>query len=202
MRGYLANLSPDDYKRLFRPYLPEWIDGKSFLEKFGPTIDKATTVEPTEKYHVQAATDHHVLEANRVRNFVTFLEEAVTLPIDAPRRLHLLNKAGHLMYGSHISYTRDAKMGADECDLLVELARARESAGIYGAKITGGGCGGTVAVLCNRGEATDAAIAEIMKVYQQRTGQEPRVFSDSSPGAWQVGTTEIPNLKSQISNFK
>ncbi len=202
LNGYLANLSPDDYKRLFRPYLPEMIDGKSFLEKFGPTIDKATTVDATEKYHVQQATDHHVLEANRVRNFVTFLDEAATLTPDNPRRAHLLNKAGHLMYASHISYTRDAKMGADECDLLVELARNREYAGIYGAKITGGGCGGTVAILCNQGNQTDAAIAEIVAEYKSKTSLDPRVFSQSSPGAWQVGTIEIPNLKSQISNLK
>jgi hypothetical protein len=45
------------------------------------------------------------------------------------------------MYGSHLSYTNDAMLGADECDLLVDLVRARESAGLYGAKITGGGSG-------------------------------------------------------------
>jgi len=76
--------------------------------------------------------------------------------------------------------------------LLVELVRARESAGLYGAKITGGGSGGTVAVLGELGESVDAAIEEIMKVYQQRTGRKPEAFLESSPGAWHVGATIVP----------
>jgi L-arabinokinase len=190
MNGYLANLSPDDYKRYFRPHLPEWLEGHAFLDQYHSTIDRATTVDPAVKYHVQRATDHHVLEANRVRNFVLFLEEAAAMSVDSGLRAPLLNKAGHLMYASHISYTRDALMGADECDLLVALARKRESAGIYGAKITGGGCGGTVAVLCDRGERADKAVVEIVAEYNQQTGKEARVFMESSPGAWQVGTLE------------
>jgi galactokinase len=190
MNGYLANLNPDDYKRFFRPYLPEWMDGRTFLDQYGSTIDRATSVDAAVKYRVQRATDHHVLEAQRVRNFVRFLEEAGNEPADSAKRGGLLNKAGHLMYASHVSYTRDALMGADECDLLVALARERESSGLYGAKITGGGCGGTVAILCDRGERPDAAVAEIVAEYHRRTGNEARVFLDSSPGAWQVGTME------------
>ena len=190
MHGYLANLSPDDYKRLFRPYLPQWMAGQEFLDQFGGTIDKATRVDPSERYHVQQATDHHVLEANRVRNFVRFMEEAGAIEESSAPRRHLLNKAGHLMYASHISYTRDAMQGADECDLLVDLVRQRESAGLYGAKITGGGCGGTVAVLCDSGSGVDASLEEIMSEYHRQTGNEPRLFGAASPGAWQVRTVE------------
>jgi L-arabinokinase len=142
MNGYLANLPLEDYKKFFRPYLPESIKGGQFLLQYGPTIDKATAVEPDTEYHVQSATDHHVFEAHRVAEFVKYLEQAAALSLDDGGRKLLLDKAGHLMYASHISYTKDAKLGADECDLLVELARERASAGIYGAKITGGGNGG------------------------------------------------------------
>jgi L-arabinokinase len=190
MNGCLANLAPDDYKRFFRPYLPESMDGRTFLDQYGSTIDRATAVDAAVEYHVQRATDHHVLEAQRVRNFVRFMEQAAELPADSAKRGGLLSKAGHLMYASHVSYTRDALMGADECDLLVDLARRRESAGLYGAKITGGGCGGTVALLCDRGSRADAAIKEIVADYRLHTGNEARVFLDSSPGAWQVGTME------------
>ena len=37
------------------------------------------------------------------------------------------------MYASHFSYTNDAMLGSDECDLLVKLVRDRERAGLYGA---------------------------------------------------------------------
>ena len=189
--GYLANLEPEDYKKFFRPYLPEYIKGGEFLLKFGGTFDTATKVEPDVNYHVQHAADHHVLESRRVRNFVEFLTDAAALPIGSKERDTLLNKAGHLMYASHISYTEEAMLGADECDLLVKLVREREHAGLYGAKITGGGSGGTVAVLANEGEQVDRAIDEIMKLYEEQTGRKPEAFLGSSPGAWAAGTAVV-----------
>jgi L-arabinokinase len=188
MNGYLANLDPEDYKRLFRPYLPEQILGKDFLEQFGPTIDTATSVEPGQSYHVRQAADHHVLEARRVRNFVAHLETASKLAPASPGRKLALDKAGHLMYASHLSYTNDALLGAPECDLIVDLVRKRERMGLYGAKITGGGSGGTVAVLADIGGPCEQALGEIMAEYEAQTGRKPEAFLGSSPGAWAVGT--------------
>ena len=195
MNGYLANLDPDDYKTFFRPYLPESIAGGEFLDRFGPTIDAATTVDAATNYPVQAAADHHVLEARRVKQFAAFLEKAGTLDKtsdDYPkRRGTLLDKAGHLMYASHKSYGDKAGLGSDETDLLVKLARAQEPAGLYGAKITGGGSGGTVAVLADNSEKADAAFDQIVADYQTQTGITPDVIRGSSPGAWEVGTVAV-----------
>jgi L-arabinokinase len=190
MAGYLANLDPDHYKRIFRPALPEEITGQDFLDKYTNTIDAATTIDPNVTYPIVHAADHHVLEARRVKNFVAFLEEAMAAP-DAAKRGFALDKAGHLMYASHQSYSHDAMLGADECDLLVKLLRAREPAGLYGAKITGGGSGGTVAVLADISEKADAAIADVMREYEKQTGRKPELFSGSSPGAWHVGTALV-----------
>jgi len=194
LRGYLANFDPDDYKRIFRPALPEAIKGGEFLLKYGPTIDAATTVEPDVIYPVTHAVDHHVLEARRVVNFADFIEQAAALTAegaaaDSRERGRLLDKAGHLMYASHLSYTNDAMLGAPECDLLVQLVRDRERHGLYGAKITGGGSGGTVAILADDGDRADAAIAEIMAEYARQTGRRPEAFTGTSPGAWHVGTS-------------
>ena len=193
LRGYLANLDPDDYKRIFRPALPESINGGEFLLKYGPTIDPATTVEPDVVYPVIHAVDHHVLEARRVANFADLLEQAAALTAegagpDSRERGRLLDKAGHLMYASHLSYTNDAMLGAPECDLLVQLVRDRERHGLYGAKITGGGSGGTVAILADEGPRADAAIAEVMTEYERQTANKPEAFTGTSPGAWHVGT--------------
>jgi L-arabinokinase len=189
MNGYLANLDPDDYKTLFREHIPEEISGQEFLNRYGPTIDTATTISPLIRYHVQHATDHHVLEARRVQRFVDFLAQA-NMAAGAARKL-LLDKAGHLMYASHLSYTNDAMLGAPECDLLVQLVRERESAGLYGAKITGGGSGGTVGILAEQAQSVDAAIAEIMKIYSEKTGKTPEAFVGTSPGAWHLGTAVV-----------
>jgi galactokinase len=175
-RGYLANLDQDHYKSLFRPLLPEVIKGNDFLDRFRPLVDHASQVDPNTEYHVQQAADHHVLEARRVRQFVTFLEQASQHEVGTRPRMLALDKAGHLMYASHISYTNDALLGAPECDLLVKLVRDREREGFYGARITSRGCGGTVAVLCNQGPRTDAALAAIMAEYDKQTGKPATLF--------------------------
>jgi L-arabinokinase len=192
MRGYLANLALDDYKMMFREYVPEFLQGKDFIDRYGTTTDRATKVDPDINYHVQHATDHHVFEASRVKNFATFIEEAGRMPMGSVEQTRLLDKAGHLMYASHLSYTNDAMLGADECDLLVKLIRENERKGLFGAKITGGGSGGTVAVLCRQGQGVDAVIDEIVQQYEEQTSRKPEIIQGTSPGAWSAGTVCIP----------
>ena len=191
MRGYLANLDPEDYKRLFRPRLPESMKGGDFIARYGRTFDTATQPQPDVDYHVQLATDHHVLEARRVREFARHLEEAGSRLATAAQRKLSLDKAGHLMYASHKSYGDNALLGASECDVLVDLVRANEPAGLYGAKITGGGSGGTVAVLCDEGDRAGAKLREIMSEYERRVGNAPTLFEASSPGGWAAGTRVV-----------
>lgn len=189
--GYLANVDPDDYKRLFRDHLPQFITGEEFLRRYPKgTSDKATRVEPHVRYPVQHAADHHILEARRVKQFVQFLRDA-DATADPKERRWLLDKAGHLMYASHHSYTHDAMLGAPECDVIVELVRKYENVGFYGAKITGGGAGGTVAVLCNDAPEVDTALQQIRSEYSSRTGKASTLLSGSSPGAWHVGTSLV-----------
>ena len=55
------------------------------------------------------------------------------------------------MYESHASYGR-CGLGSKGTDRLVALVRGEgPAAGLYGARITGGGSGGTVAVIGRRG---------------------------------------------------
>ena len=52
-----------------------------------------------------------------------------------------------MMYGANESYRSNCNLSIEEVDFLVEAVRKRGTAkGLYGAKITGGGTGGTVAV--------------------------------------------------------
>jgi len=60
---------------------------------------------------------------------------------------------------------------------------------LYGARITGGGSGGTVAVLGLR-EAGDA-IANVVERYSAETGYQPYVFSGSSPGSAAFGVLNL-----------
>jgi galactokinase len=177
MSGYLANLDPEDYKRLFRPTLPEFINGKDFLDRFAKDAGDLA-IDPNEKYAVQHAADHHILEARRVRRFCEFLEAADS-STDTKRQLQL-DSAGHLMYASHLSYSNDAMLGHENCDLLVKLIRDRRQDGILGARITRAGCGGIVAVLAEESERVDEATEEILLAYKQRTGIEASVLKTSA----------------------
>ncbi|MGN6725200.1 MAG: GHMP family kinase ATP-binding protein [Tepidisphaeraceae bacterium] len=191
MQGFLANLALNDYKKYFRPYLPEKVKGGQFLLQFGGTIPRGTSVEPDFNYPVQSATDHHVFEAHRVKEFVRYLEAARDLQSQDPQRKLTLDKAGHLMYASHISSTKDAGLGHDACDLLVDLIRQSEADGFYGARITAGGCGGTVAVLCDAGPGVDEAVGRIQRAYEAKTGLTSEAFLASTPGAWAAGTVVV-----------
>jgi L-arabinokinase len=93
------------------------------------------------------------------------------------------------MFESHASYSA-CGLGSSGTDLLVELVRsAGQSQGLYGAKITGGGSGGTVAVI-GKADAYPAMI-RIAAEYNRQTGYEPYLFSGSSLGAAAFGHLKL-----------
>ena len=83
---------------------------------------------------------------------------------------------GELMYQSHYAYT-ECGLGCEATDCIVELAR---SEGLLGAKMTGGGAGGTVAILMRKG--SEEAFARVVSRYTERYGKSPYIFEGSSPG--------------------
>jgi L-arabinokinase len=93
------------------------------------------------------------------------------------------------MYAAHRSYGA-CGLGSDGTDRLVELARAAGPAqGVFGAKITGGGSGGTVAVLATR--AAEPVVRELAARYREETGRGAGVFTDSGPGAMETGVLRL-----------
>jgi galactokinase len=164
----LCDLDPEGLRREYYELLPARLSGSDFVRKYGETDDPVTRVDPVETYSVRGAVEHAVYENARVLRFKSLLEQNPVEP-------HLLTRAGQLMYGSHWSYGRRIGLGAAETDLLVRLAReAGPTAGIYGAKITGGGSGGTVALLTN--ESARPMVEQIAVEYARRTGREPEVL--------------------------
>jgi L-arabinokinase len=93
------------------------------------------------------------------------------------------------MYESHASYGT-CGLGSKGTDCLVALVRAEgPSAGLYGARITGGGSGGTVAVIGRRDAVP--AIARVADAYERQTGYRPHVFAGSSPGVKVFGSRSV-----------
>ena len=186
--GYLARISWLDFVSL-KSTLPSRIQGSEFLAQFGETGDSVTSIEIHASYNVIAATSHGIEENERVAGFVQELQEAID--DDKSYLNEHLTKAGLKMYSSHKSYT-SIGLGCVETDLLVELGHAAgPSKGIYGAKITGGGSGGTVAFL-TYGDRAARTISEIAAAYQAQTGLTPQIFTGGqSPGAMAFGSDEL-----------
>ena len=179
--GYLANVLPSELARHFVDVLPETMDGAAFLERYGPTTDPVTTIDPDRSYAVHAATVHPIHEHFRVRAFARLLGRD-----PCAQTLLLL---GELMRQAHASYGA-CGLGTAGTDRLVDLVtEAGPGAGLFGAKITGGGCGGTVAVL-GRADA-EGAVRQVAERYRGGTGPAPTVFAGSSPGSVSAGTFRL-----------
>jgi galactokinase len=179
---YLANVAPGEFERELVPMLPEEISGDDFLLRYGGTSDNVTEVKPGCRYRVRAPASHPVYERQRAESFRELL---CAVPPDEERRIRL----GSLMYESHASYGA-CGLGSPGTDRLVKLVEsAGPAAGLYGARITGGGSGGTVAVIGRKDAA--AAVAQVADTYERATGYRPYVFSGSSPGVAAFGAELI-----------
>jgi len=164
--GYLARVSPEEFAR-YQNSLPDEMPGAEFLGRYGGTTDAVTTVEPGRVYPVRRATRHPVLEQQRVERFLALLGELDESP-DASADL------GRLMRGSHDSYGA-CGLGSAPTDRLVRLVEeAGAASGLFGARITGGGSGGTVAILGT--DAAAGAVARIAARYREETGRGGTVF--------------------------
>jgi galactokinase len=181
-QGYLANISPSVWETYYRKRLPLTLDGASFLERYGGTTDSITQIDPRKTYAIRQPTAHPINEHHRVRLFRSLLQTS-------PATDEQLALLGELMYQSHASYN-SCGLGSSGTDRLVELTRlAGPTAQLYGAKITGGGSGGTVAVLARKN--TDEAIHAITQQYERETGLKTTILRGSSPGADAWGTLQL-----------
>jgi L-arabinokinase len=178
--GYLANLDTDEFESRYEPALPESLDGAEFLARYGGITDSATRVDPGRAYPVRAATAHPVRENARVHAFAEIL--------DAWPGLEAARDLGLLMYAAHESYS-SCGLGSPETDLLVEMVKADGGRSLYGAKITGGGSGGTVAILGHRDAGE--AVASLVAQYEARAERRALVISGSSPGARAFGVLRL-----------
>ena len=87
------------------------------------------------------------------------------------------SKIGPLMAGSHRSLDHDFEVSCDELDLMVEIANEIGfEGGVLGARMTGGGFGGSTVTLCRTQDASK--IAETLhQRYLEKTGITPLIFA-------------------------
>ena len=132
-------------------------------------LDEATAALGSER--LAARTRHVVSEIARTRAFIELLDEG---PLEGVR----LAVAGALLNDSHDSLRDDYEVSCEELDVAVEAARG---AGAHGARMTGGGFGGSAIALVDAHAVEDVARA-VAAAYAER-GWEPPHFIRSLPGA-------------------
>lgn len=146
--GYLANISVSEFESKFKNLLPETMKGSEFIETFNQTIDSVTHVDPETVYAIHTCTSHPVYENERVRQFMKILQN------QNPD----VNRLGRLMRESHESYSA-CGLGSERTDEIVNEFDLFPS--VTGAKITGGGSGGTVCALAVGNEG----INDVLRVH-------------------------------------
>jgi len=182
--GYLANLSPALFHEKYENNLPLNLNSAEYLADYGFHVDPYTPLKEGVTYHIHANTQYAVEENYRVQLFSELSRGASLAP--SKRSFQLM---GELMYQSHYAYT-ECGLGAKATDFIVDLFRNEGvKNGIYGAKITGGGAGGTVAILAEKSAAE--IVHRIFKQYAQSGMGDPYLFEGSSDGADAFGILKI-----------
>ncbi len=103
----------------------------------------------------------------RARHVVT--ENArVIAAVDAMRREDAV-ELGRLLLESHASMRDDFEVSLPDIDRLVEIAAAQSDT--YGARLTGGGFGGAIVLLC-RTSAARRVVDRTLEIYRADTGRE------------------------------
>ncbi|MDO4258470.1 MAG: galactokinase [Actinomycetaceae bacterium] len=113
---------------------------------------------------------HVISEVARTRAFIDVLKEG---PLEGQR----LQVAGALMNDSHDSLRDDYEVSCPELDTAVDVARLR---GAYGARMTGGGFGGSAIALVDVGKG--AEIAEAIATAYENQGWEAPHFMIATAG--------------------
>lgn len=182
--GYLANVSEEELSELGQG-LPRQMTGAEFIAQYDGITDSVTVVRPDRQYPVRAATKHPVREHARVRRFADLLASLSERPAAAA-------EMGRLMQESHRSYGA-CGLGSSGTDRLVELVAAvGPERGLFGAKITGGGSGGTVAVFGTT--EAEPLVRDVATRYAAKTSRRASVFTASGPGAAEIGVLRLESL--------
>lgn len=119
---------------------------------------------------------------SRCRHVVTENERTL-LAADALRASDF-EAMGRLMFKSHESLRDDYAVSCAELDVMVEIAASIE--GVYGARMTGGGFGGSTVNLVQR-DALEEFQEKVAAEYNKATRKIPTIYiSESGDGAGEI----------------
>jgi galactokinase len=151
------------------------------IRQFLPNVRalRDLTIEDLEKYP-SVLSD---VDFRRCRHVIT--ENARVNEAKAALQDSDLMRFGQLMYLSHDSLDRDYEVSCRELNLMVDLAR--KVAGVYGARMTGGGFGGCTINLVET-QVVSEFRTSVAREYEHVTGLSPQIFVSHLAG----GASALP----------
>jgi galactokinase len=180
-KGFLANIPVAVFEQKYISLLPGEISGEDFLSRYKVSIDPVTTIDEQKIYKPLVCGSHPVYENARVNDFKTLLK---TFKKQDDKEGALV-RMGSLMLKSHESYSA-VGLGNEFTDKIVEMVRdAGTNKGVFGARVSGGGNGGTVCIL-SYGKEGKNSVKEIYGRYKKEVKRKLFLFSGSSHGAYKL----------------
>lgn len=139
---FITQLTPSIVRGVSEEVLPTHLPGSEFLARYGSVDDTLSVIDSQTIYPVRAGATFPVEENGRVQIAVQLLRGATL-----DNRPTILNLLGELMFQAHEGYN-SIGLGTAETDEMVQAIRQLgPQRGFYGARVSGGGSGGTVVVL-------------------------------------------------------
>lgn len=178
-KGYLANIPVALFQSKYETLLPEQISGKEFLHQCGVSIDKVTRIEENKIYRPRICAAHPVYENERINEFASLLMRFKK----QENKTAFLSRMGELMLQSHRSYNAVGLGNAFTDEIVDSVVKAGVENNVYGARITGGGSGGTVCVL-GFGKEGKQTVKDIYNRYKKARKKKLFLFAGSSNGAF------------------
>uniref|UniRef100_A0A0G4HXI9 Radical SAM core domain-containing protein n=1 Tax=Chromera velia CCMP2878 TaxID=1169474 RepID=A0A0G4HXI9_9ALVE len=160
---HLTDLSPSAFAQMAGE-LPIRLSGEELAERYSQLLSQKTlsALRPETLYPVRASTEHPIQENFRVNSFSSLLQ-TLNLTAADPKRgqsnrggravpsleERVFGQLGELMRQAHVSYGRCGLGSSATDDLVRMLTEGGEGrlAGVVGAKVSGGGSGGSVVAL-------------------------------------------------------
>ena len=180
-KGFLANIPVPVFEEKYLSLLPGEISGKDFLSRYKVSIDPVTIIEEQKIYKPLVCGSHPVYENARVNEFKALLKNFKK----QDDKQEYLMRMGNLMMQSHESYSA-VGLGNEFTDKIVDMVRdTGTNNGVFGARVSGGGNGGTVCIL-SYGKEGKKAVKEIYDRYKKELKRKLFLFSGSSHGAYRL----------------
>jgi galactokinase len=155
----------------------QYAERRRACERLAQELGVAALRDATEKQVADSPVGRHVVSENR----------RVLEAVDALRSGDSA-MLGRLFDESHASLRDDFRISTPEIDVLVEELR---QAGTHGARLTGGGFGGSAVAICDAG-SVDLVATTATRCYEARTGRVPTAIVCRAVGG--AGEIESPTV--------